>query len=54
LTQLKKNRGGRALWPAASTALVLVAAALWALACTGWAMRYGGWLGRPRADGRPG
>ena len=30
------------------------AAAAWAIATTGWAWRYGGWLGRPRADGRPG
>lgn len=42
-----------ALWPAASATL-LVAAAAWALGCVGWALRYGSWLGRPRADGRPG
>lgn len=35
-------------------ALVLAAASAWALACVAWALRYGGWLGRPRADGRPG
>jgi uncharacterized protein involved in response to NO len=28
--------------------------AAWALGCIGWALRYGNWLGRPRADGRPG
>lgn len=47
-------RVGGALWPAASSGLVLSAAALWTLACAGWAWRYGGWLGRPRVDGRPG
>ncbi|MDH4060885.1 MAG: NnrS family protein [Aquincola sp.] len=39
---------------AAGTALTLVAVAAWALGCIGWALRYGSWLGRPRADGRPG
>lgn len=47
-------RVAAALWPAAQALLVLLAAAAWALAATGWAWRYGGWLGRPRADGRPG
>lgn len=47
-------RVGGALWPAADTPLVLAAVAAWALAATGWAWRYGGWLGRPRTDGRPG
>ncbi len=43
-----------ALWPAAGTVLTLAAAAAWAVAAVGWAWRYGGWLGRPRIDGRPG
>ncbi len=43
-----------ALWPAASTALLLLAVMTWAAATTAWAWRYGGWLGRPRVDGRPG
>jgi uncharacterized protein involved in response to NO len=43
-----------ALWPAAGVALTLLAALAWTLACCGWALRYGAWLGRPRADGRPG
>jgi uncharacterized protein involved in response to NO len=47
-------RVAAALWPASPTAVTLVAAALWTLACAGWAWRYGGWLGRPRVDGRPG
>jgi uncharacterized protein involved in response to NO len=47
-------RVGAALWPAAEAPLVLLAVAAWAVAGTGWAWRYGGWLGRPRADGRPG
>jgi uncharacterized protein involved in response to NO len=34
--------------------LTLAAALLWAAAAIGWAWRYGGWLGRPRIDGRPG
>jgi uncharacterized protein involved in response to NO len=47
-------RVAAALWPSASTALTLVAALSWTAACVGWAGRYGSWLGRPRADGRPG
>ena len=47
-------RLGAALWPAAEGPLVLLAVAAWAAATTGWAWRYGGWLGRPRIDGRPG
>lgn len=47
-------RVGSALWPAVDAPLVLLAVAAWAVAGTGWAWRYGGWLGRPRADGRPG
>lgn len=43
-----------ALWPALPIAVTLLAALAWAVACAGWAWRYGGWLGRPRADGRPG
>lgn len=47
-----------ALWPAAHasvvTALMLLAVLAWTAATTGWALRYGGWFGRPRADGRPG
>jgi uncharacterized protein involved in response to NO len=43
-----------ALWPAAAMPLLLVAAAAWAVAMVGWSLRYGRWLGRPRADGRPG
>jgi uncharacterized protein involved in response to NO len=45
-----------ALWPAgtASTALTLLAIALWTLTTVAWALRYGGWYGRPRVDGRPG
>ncbi|MDP1646726.1 MAG: NnrS family protein [Rubrivivax sp.] len=42
------------LWPAAEVPLLLLAAVAWALATTAWAWRYGAWLGRPRADGRPG
>jgi len=42
------------LWPAAEVPLLLLAVAAWAAAASGWAWRYGGWLGRPRADGRPG
>jgi uncharacterized protein involved in response to NO len=38
----------------AATAATLAAASLWALAACGWALRYGNWIGRPRADGRPG
>jgi uncharacterized protein involved in response to NO len=47
-------RVAAALWPAATTPLTLAAALAWALAAVGWAWRYGGWLGRPRIDGRPG
>ncbi len=47
-------RVGAALWPAAGTPLTLLAAAAWLCGCGGWALRYGSWLGRPRADGRPG
>ena len=43
-----------ALWPAAATPLLLAAAAAWVAAMGAWALRYGRWLGRPRADGRPG
>jgi uncharacterized protein involved in response to NO len=43
-----------ALWPAATDPLTRVAVLAWAGACAGWAWRYGGWLGRPRVDGRPG
>jgi uncharacterized protein involved in response to NO len=42
------------LWPPAEVPLVLVAVTAWAAAGVGWAWRYGGWLGRPRVDGRPG
>ncbi len=47
-------RVAAALWPDGMVALTLLAAAAWALACAGWALRYGNWMGRPRADGRPG
>ena len=47
-------RLGAALWPAAEPALLLAGVLAWAVATTGWAWRYGGWLGRPRTDGRPG
>ncbi len=47
-------RVGAALWPALDAPLVLAAVAAWAAAAIGWAWRYGGWLGRPRGDGRPG
>lgn len=33
---------------------LLAAAALWAVVSATWAWRCGGWLGRPRVDGRPG
>ena len=41
-------------WPQQAAVLLLAAVAAWVLAMVGWAWRYGGWLGRPRADGRPG
>ena len=47
------TRVAAALWPEVPGVL-LIAAAAWALAACGWAWRYGGWMGRPRADGRPG
>jgi uncharacterized protein involved in response to NO len=47
-------RVAASLWPAAAQALTLAAVLAWALGCIGWALRYGDWLGRPRADGRPG
>lgn len=47
-------RVGAALWLAGSASLVLLAALCWLVGCGGWALRYGSWLGRPRADGRPG
>ncbi|HET9820233.1 MAG TPA: NnrS family protein [Burkholderiaceae bacterium] len=43
-----------ALWDAHAGGLVVASAASWAVATIGWGWRYGGWLGRPRADGRPG
>jgi uncharacterized protein involved in response to NO len=48
------GRVAAALWPAAPAALLVTAALAWAAGCTGWAWRYGGWMGRPRIDGRPG
>lgn len=42
------------LWPGLAVPLTLCAAAAWAGAGIGWALRYGNWMGRPRADGRPG
>jgi uncharacterized protein involved in response to NO len=42
------------LWPAAQTPLTLAAIAAWCAATVGWALRYGGWMGKPRIDGRPG
>jgi uncharacterized protein involved in response to NO len=42
------------LWPDAPMALWLLAASAWAAGASGWAVRYGNWMGRPRADGRPG
>ena len=41
-------------WPQQAAVLLLATVAAWVLAMVGWAWRYGGWLGRPRADGRPG
>ena len=43
-----------ALWPPAGTPLLLAAVSAWVVAMGGWSLRYGRWLGRPRADGRPG
>lgn len=36
------------------SALLPAAGLAWAAGTAGWAWRYGGWLGRPRIDGRPG
>ncbi len=47
-------RVSAALWPAAAGPLTLSAITAWSVAAVGWAWRYGGWLGRPRTDGRPG
>ena len=41
-------------WPQQAAVLLPAAVAAWVLAMAGWAWRYGNWLGRPRADGRPG
>ena len=46
-------RVASALLPAVAP-LLLLGVAAWAVAAVGWALRYGGWLGRPRIDGRPG
>lgn len=43
-----------ALWPQIGNGVLLLAALAWAGAASTWAWRYGGWLGRPRIDGRPG
>ena len=43
-----------ALWPAAGVPLLQAAVVAGVAAMLGWALRYGRWLGRPRADGRPG
>lgn len=43
-----------ALWPEGAAVLTPLAALAWATAAGGWTLRYGRWLGRPRADGRPG
>jgi uncharacterized protein involved in response to NO len=42
------------LWPSAYWGLLLTSVIAWSVATTAWAWRYGGWLGRPRVDGRPG
>jgi uncharacterized protein involved in response to NO len=34
--------------------LTPAAAALWLVVMLAWSLRYGNWLGRPRADGKPG
>ena len=47
-------RVAAAVWVGLPAAVLLLAAGLWAVAGAGWAWRYGGWLGQPRADGRPG
>jgi uncharacterized protein involved in response to NO len=47
-------RVSAALWPSATPAPMLAAAATWALACLLWAVRCGDWFLRPRIDGRPG
>ncbi|MGA0610937.1 NnrS family protein [Caldimonas sp. KR1-144] len=47
-------RVGAELWPQAAATLLMAAALCWSAACAGWAWRYGGWLGRPRVDGRAG
>ena len=47
-------RVAAALWPDQTLPLTLGSIAAWSLAVVGWAWRYGGWLGRPRIDGRPG
>jgi uncharacterized protein involved in response to NO len=47
-------RVAAALWPDAAGPLTLAAITAWCVAAVGWAWRYGGWLGRPRIDGRPG
>jgi len=47
-------RVAAALWPSVAPALTLLAVTAWSVAAVGWAWRYGRWLGRPRADGRPG
>jgi len=43
-----------ALWPLAQLPFTLLAAQFWLAAVLAWALRYGGWLLRPRPDGRPG
>ena len=43
-----------ALWPGAAGFLLPLAAAGWLAIAATWALRHGRWLGRPRADGRPG
>ncbi len=47
-------RVAAALWVGLPVAVLLLSAVLWTMASTGWAWRHGGWLGRPRVDGRPG
>lgn len=43
-----------ALWPLAQVPFTLLAAQFWLGAVLAWAVRYGGWLLKPRADGRAG